>query len=107
MVEEKEEPIPPYVYITIAVLLAFVIFLGIMFVKTPKRFFGAMKKGTAQAELSTLIDKLNVLEDKLKAGGTAIAGTFAPSGPVSYCSNCGAGNEGDAKFCETCGMPID
>ena len=106
-VYEEDEVVPIYVYMVIAILFAFVIFLGIMFVKTPKKFFGAMKKGTAQAELAALIEKLNTLEGKLQGGAVASTDSFAPSEQPKYCSHCGAGNEPDGKFCETCGLNMD
>jgi PKD repeat protein len=105
VVKEKDVETPTYVYLVIAILVAFVLFLGVMFVRTPKRFFGAMKKGTAQAEMSALIDKLNVLEGKLGVGGAAAASSFAP-GEQKFCDSCGAGNEMDGKFCESCGSPL-
>jgi PKD repeat protein len=107
-VEKEGKEIPIEVWMMIGVLLAIVLFLIILFVRTPKKFFGAMKKGTAQAELSALIEKLNTLENQMAVGGGAAAAgsTFAP-GPQKFCNNCGAGNEPDGKFCETCGQVLN
>ena len=85
----------------IGLLAAFLIFLIVMFVRSPKRFTGA-----AQTEMSELIVKLNELEDKLRMGGAAVVGSFAP-GRQKFCNTCGEGNEPDGKFCESCGSTLD
>ena len=95
---------PIYIWGVIGILIFVVVVLGVMFWRTPHRFFGAMGKGTANAEVASLIDKLNHLEDKLKKGGAAIAGPFAgPKKGARFCEECGTKNEADATFCEECG----
>ena len=107
-VDEKGTTTDPVLWAMMAFLGAIVIFLIFLFIRTPKKFFGAMKKGTSQAELTALIDKLNNLENKLGYGaaGAAAGSTFAP-GPRKFCNNCGEGNEPDGKFCESCGLVLD
>jgi len=106
VVNEKDEGIPVNVLYIMGILAGIVIFLFVIFIISPRKLSKAMTKGSSQAEMASLIQKLNNLEDKLKIGGAAIAGSFAP-GRQKFCDKCGEGNEPDGKFCESCGSPLD